>query len=298
MSEAVNATPANTSTPIQNAMAALGGDKPETKVEEPKVETTEVKAETKPEDELKARRFAELSKKEQRIRQKDLKMQADLKAREEALTRREAEIKESVKAELRRLAKEKPLDAIKELGTDYQSMTEHVLSEGKLTPEIVAKSTKEEIEALKKQIEDRDKAIEQKEAQRKQEENERILRSFSANIIETVKSNPDKYPAVFESEGAPVIYHMIQQRYEETKGKHLLTIDEAAEILEKDLNAFVSRVNARKNGSQPKKETTQPQSLNKPKTITNELTSSAPSMLPAAKEEDRIKRALAKLQGT
>lgn len=287
-----------TQTPTQRAMAVL-----ESAPIEPAKEAVEAKvgeaAEAKvnsPADDIKSRRFAELSKKEQRILQKQQKLNADMKAREDALSAKEAQIKEDARKELRELVKKNPAKAFEELGTTYNGVTEAILAGGEPTAKSVEQDVKSEIAQLREELATTKKESLEREEQRKLDENKRILQTFNDNINQTVKNNPDKYPSVYEFGAAPVIYHMVEQRYQDTKGKHLMTIDEAAGLLEKDLRATVLRINARMGGSQPnKKENAQPKSLNKPTTITNELTSTAPSMLPAHKEEDRIRRALEKL---
>lgn len=300
---------------IETAMAALNTT-PETTVTthaavEPKTEETkevptdeakkeEPKTEEKPKDEeIKARRFAELSKKEQRILQKKREMEESFKAREEALKSREHLIKEY--EEVKKLAKTNPGEAIEKIGTDYQAVTDHYLNHGKLTPELVARDVESKIQELERKLQEQAKTFETREKERIAEENRKTLENFSATIVETVKASSDKYPSVAAFDGAPVIYEMIQKRWHDTGGNHLMTIDEAAEILEKELDSVISKVvqtpkySAR--FSSTKKEEPKPTSLNKPKTITNDLTSSAPSLLPAKTENDRIKRALEKLAG-
>jgi small-conductance mechanosensitive channel len=274
----------------------------ETKVDDSKLKTAEGEVkpatEEKPkEDELRSKRFAELSKKEQRNLQWRQKEEAKLKQREDALKASEEKIKEY--EEIRALAKTKPNAAIAKLGTTYQQLTNDILNDGKLTPELVAQDVNEKIEALQKQLKDQAKSYEEREQQAAAQKNKEILENFSANIVSTVKGSADKYPAVNAFDGAPVIYEMIQKRWNDTAGKHLMTIDEAAEMLEKDLDAVIGKVmqspKYAARFSSSKKEDTKPNSLNKPKTITNELTSSAPSMLSAKTENDRLKRALEKL---
>jgi hypothetical protein len=276
----------------------------------PKIEgkpTEEVKVEGTPEvkeeavEDIKSRRFAELSKREQKILRKDLQLKQELKQREDALTQRQHEIKEQAKKELRELAKKNPLEALRELGTDYNSITEFQLGEGKLTPEKVSQSVDEKIAALEAKLKAQEETFQQREQLKVQEENERILKNFSATIVDTVKNNVDKYPAVHHFNGAPVIYEMIQKRWHDTNGQHLMTVEEAAAVLEEDLGGIVDKLlqspkYASRVTPQTKKEETKINSLNKPKTITNELTSSAPSMLPPKTEDDRIRRALEKLQ--
>lgn len=275
--------------------------KEEVKTEATTEETKEAAPEKTEEDELKSKRFAELSKKEQRILRKKLEMEKELKEREERIAAKEKEIKDSVKNELREMIKKNPKLVMDELGIDYNSLTNYFLSDGKLTPESVAQSVEEKIQALEKRLEEQAKAFEAKELARKEEENRKVLENFSATIIETIKTNAEKYPAVAAFDGAPVVYEMIQQRWHETEGQHLMTIDEACEILEKEFDSRISKVMQTPKYSakapQPKNGETKLKSPDKPKTITNELTSSGPSMLPPKTENDRIKRALEKLAG-
>lgn len=270
------------------------------KTEEPKAPEEKKEEPEKKEESPNSKRFAELSKKEQRILDKKMKMEKELKAREDALKARESVIEEY--EEVKKLAKTNPSEAIKKIGTDYKSLTDHILNGEKLTPELVAQDVDAKIKQLEEKLAAQETSFKEREAQRAAEENRKILESFSANIVETVKAKADTYPAVAAFDGAPVIYEMIQKRWHDTEGKHLMTIEEAADILEKDLDSVISKVmqspKYAARFSSSKKEEPKPTSLNKPKTITNELTSTAPSMLPAKTESDRIKRALEKLSAS
>lgn len=268
-------------------------------------EVVETPKEEPKQEDVRAKRFAELSKRKNEIVQRQQRLNSEMKAREDALSKREAVVKEY--EEIKLLAKTNPNEAIKKIGTDYKSLTDHILNGEKLTPELLSQDVNEKIKVLEKKLEEQAKTFEEREVLKKQDENKRILENFSATIIETVKNNAEKYPAVHVFDGAPVIYEMIQKRWHDTKGQHLMTIDEAASLLEKDLGGVVekllqtpkyaSRVNPSKEGDSKPNSQSKPNSLNKPKTITNELTSSAPSLLPPKTENDRIKRALEKLAG-
>lgn len=264
----------------------------------------EVKDAPKEEEKPDAKRWSEISKKEQRIRLKQQKLDADFKAREEALAQREAKIKSL--EELPDLFQKNPKEAFKRLNTSYNQVSESLLSDGKPTVEKLQETVEQKFGSIDERIEKKaqeiaQRAIQELEAKTQQKENARILQEFGAKIVDTVKTNADKFPAVSAFNGAPVIYEMIQQRFQETGGKHLMNIDEAAELLEKDLDSHIEKIlqhpkYAARLSPQSKNEgTKQNSNLNKPKTITNEMTSTAPSMLPAKTEQDRINRALAKL---
>lgn len=273
----------------------------EIKKEEGKLEVKEgeVKKDEAPkEEEIRSKRFAELSKKEQRNLRWKLDQEAKFKQREEIIKASEDKIKEY--EEIKTLAKTKPNAAIAKLGTTYQRLTDDILGDGKLTAENVAQDVDVRIKALQDKIDAQEKSFLQREEERAAQKNKEVLENFSANIVDTVKRGADKYPAVSAFDGAPVIYEMIQKRYADTSGKHLMTIDEAAEMLEKDLDAVIGKVMqtpkyaARYSSS--KKEEPKQTSLNKPKTITNEMTSSGPALIRSSDvQKDAFKRALEKL---
>ena len=270
-------------------------------ITEPKTQDTpkeEIKIE-EPKETVDSKRFAEVSKREARILKKQKEAEASIAAREREIANRESRLKDL--EDLPDLMKRNPKEAFKKLRTSYDEITNAYLADGKVTPELLKNDVDIKIQELEKKLEQQAKSFEQKEVEKADAERRRVLEGFSAKIVETIEASADKYPAVHQFKGAPIIYEMIQKRWEDTEGKHLMTIDEAAELLEKDLDTVITGVlqtpkyTARYTPQAKKEETKSNQSTSKPRTITNELTSTAPSMLPAKTENDRIKRALEKL---
>jgi hypothetical protein len=255
------------------------------------------------EEDVKAKRFADLSKREQKILRRKLEMEKELKEKEESLSKRESDIKRQAIEELKQLARTNPDKALEALETNYNSITDWKLNAGKVTPETVEKKVLSEVDLLKKQIEDLKNQREEEKKTLEQKKNEEVLQNFQKSIVTTLETKAEEYPAAHAMGGAEIVYHMIQQRYHDTKGQHLLKIDEACALLEKDLTNAIEKVVTSKGwqkrlASNPKKEDTKQQSLNKQKpTITNDMTSTAPSLLPPKAEADRLQRALARLSG-
>jgi hypothetical protein len=227
-----------------------------------------------------ADRFAALAKKERAIQQQS----EQLKVREAKLSEFET---------IKRTATQNPLKALEILGVSYEQITEFILNGQKPTADLQVSSVKQEIEELR-----RERELEKEAAKKAQsDEYEKVQEQFRAEIGSFVANNAHQYELTALYKGEEIIQATIEQHYEATK--KVLSIKEAADLVEQYFEDQVRTGHSKKfqakqepkTEGQPAKETER----TKAPTLTNGLTSSAPSMLPAKTEADRINRALAAL---
>ncbi len=234
-----------------------------------------------------ADRFAALAKKERALQ----RQMAELKAQQSKVSEYEA---------ARKAAAQNPVKALEALGLTYEQLTQFLLNGNKPTPELEIASVKQEIERLRNETALKEKAAREAQEQAARAEYQRTLSEFNAEINDYVKSNADKYELTAMYQGESIVQATIEQHFNNTK--KILSIQEATELVEKYFEEQVAAAQKTKKfqaksqpkeGGQPKGE--QAAKTSSP-TLANELTSSAPSLLPAKTESDRLRRAMAALE--
>jgi len=212
-------------------------------------EETQAQVEEPKKDKLSSR-FAALAKEEKRIREQREQLKAEQK-----------EI-EKFKSAISKI-KTNPLEALEELGIDYESLTKSVLLGGKPDPE-------DEIKALKAQYEQFIK--EQREAQErlKEAEVQRIFEQTKYDIAQYVKTASDKYPLASnwdEKEVAESALQLIQIHFNKTGT--VLSFDDALQEIENRLeslrNKFIKHIPTNNNPPSIQNQS--------PKAITNKISS-------------------------
>lgn len=245
-------------------------------------------------------KFAALAKKERiaRLAQYNLKTkETSLAQREQAIAERERIWEEEFKAS--------PLEAIKKRGYTYEDITKAALNDGKFEPATEIKSVKEEIARLREEQKEKDKlALEQQQTAVQQAEQEAVD-GFKFKIGEHIDGNKEKYELTALYEAHDLVFQTVEEHYLRTSKEgtpKILSVDEACALVEQYLESEIDRTAQASKKFQAKYSTgkTKEDQNTKPApksttTLTNQLTSSAPSLLPQATENDRMKRALAAL---
>lgn len=229
-----------------------------------------------------ADRFAALAKKERAIQQQAT-----------ALKEREAKLAdfESIKQK----ATSNPLEALKILGISYEQITEFILNGQKPTPDLQVSAVKQEIDALRKERE-----LEKEAAKKAQEEeHSRTMEQFRAEVGNFIKTNAEQYELTALYNGESIVEATIEQHFAATQ--KVLSIKEAADLVEAYFEDQVKAASQAKKfqAKQEPKAPGQPakeMERTKAPTLNNGMTSSAPSLLPAKTEADRVQRALAALE--
>lgn len=245
-----------------------------------------------------AAKFAALAKKERIARL----AQHNLKTKEQSLTERERQI-----AERERMWEEEfkksPLEAIKKRGYSYEDLTKAALNDGKFDPATEVKSVREEIERLRQENAEKEKKAQELQQTEAQKAEAQALETFKGRISETIEANKEKYELTSLYDANELVFETIEQHFLKTSeaGKpKIMSIDEACGLVEQYLESEVDRMakESKKFQSKYGQSKTKEGDSAKPKssvTLTNEVTSAAPSLLPAHTENDRLKRALAAL---
>lgn len=218
--------------------------------------------------------------------------------------------------------KKKPFDFIKKhLGLTYEDLTEMQLNDGHMTEKMELTSKLSELDQWKKDQEElRSKEKEESEraqSQREQEDQKKQIDDFKKGIPSKLEKNEklDLVLAFLEpEEQSEEIFGIIEAHWASEEEKvekdsnyqpSLLSVDEAAEILEEALNEkfmkyvpkskkFGHMLKQASNPAQPAKDKNEP-SFTMSKTLTNDNVSSSPSFLSPKNESDRMKRALSAL---
>lgn len=269
--------------------------------------TTESKTETPqeapkaPERDLYSEKAAALLRKEKmayREKQEAKALRQQVEQEKAAIAQREQKIKE-----FESLKQTNPLKALELLGLDYNALTQIYLNNGQITPEVQIKHVESKLEEIqRKQAEDEQRRLEQEKIAAEQEALE-VLNDFKSEIGNFLSAKKDTYEFINLFEQNNLVYDTIQEYF--NRHQKILSIKEASDMVEKYLEGQLQRSTATNKfkkllgdnkQTSPSKETTQPkQNTQQPRTLTNNMTSSAASFLPAKTEQDRISRALAAL---
>lgn len=235
-------------------------------------------------------RFLALAKREQGI----VRRQQEMKALEQQLGERESRIKKYEELEKQ---KPDPLKLLETHGYSYKDVTDYILNDQKPTPDLEIKSIKHEFESFKKsQEEQRQKELEDMRARQKLEY-ERTVEEFKEQVLNFVSSKPEEYELINLYEAGQLVFDTIEEHFHKTQ--KVLSSKEASDLVEKYLEDQLERTTKAKKFQArfaPKAES--PKGDVKPDasmTLSNSMSSSSPSLLPAKTESERMQRALAAL---
>jgi len=261
----------------------------------PKTAPIETKPEVKDDS---AKRFAALAKKEKLIFQKTEALKAAEAKQSELLKRLEAMEAKLNEADAVRKSGN-PLEALKYFGQDYNRATEFALNQGKPTPEHMIKSIEEKFEQKFKSVEEQQRIEKENAAKAQQEQIAQAIESFKTDLKTYLNENSETYELINFYGAQDMVFDTIEKHFEATQ--KILGMKEAADLLEKELEEQVEKALATKKLSSKLQTKSTEASPTKgaqpaePRGLSNNMTSSAPSLLPAKTEEDRIQRALAVL---
>lgn len=252
--------------------------------------------EQKPEEKA-SQRFAALARKEKATREAEAK----LSQRGKELEAREAQVKAFEEAK----ANKDYSKAAEIIGLSYEEWTQYLLNDNKPTPELQAKDALSEVEKLRNELAEKEKKAEEDRKKAAEEEYNQTVIEFKQEVNDFLLTNKAEYELIATTGTQEVVLAVIEQHFQATSKEgnpKVLSIKEAADLVEADLlekakkAAAISKVLAKPTPpSGTKEEIKQPTSAQQPRTLTSTMTSSSGPSSPALTEEDRIKRALAKL---
>lgn len=291
---------------LEQAIQALEGqspvptDKPANSDPGASISTQAKPAEKAPPFDEVSSKFAALAKKEKAIQRQAQEIAA------ERQRIKEMEAKYSKYDNLKGEVAKNPLKLLEEYGLSYKQLTDFILNDNKPTTDQEISSVRQELEMFKKAQEEERQANKQREEQSKQAQYQQAISEFKEEIGSYVAENEEKYELINLYKTTDVVYTTIEEHFQRT-GK-VLSMAEAADMVEDYLYNQVQMAQKAKKfapkAADPKEDPRMQDSRrygaaveNSPqaKTLTNQATSVSPTSLPAATEQDRIKRALARL---
>jgi hypothetical protein len=288
-SEPTKETPITPETPEKPEATVPEGEKPP--------ETPEKPADKDP----LSSKFAALSKRETLLVKRD----RELKAREASLQEKESKYSnyDKLEADRKKEVALNPLKALEYYGLTYKDLTEFVLNGETPTPDSQVKVLETRLSEFEKRAEEERKAKEEADKKSVESEHEATLKQFRESCESFVKENSETYELINLYGGTPVVIATIEQYFAdsmdpETKVGKVLSFKEACDLVEKYYEDEAKKLERTKKfakaSPEPKKDS--PQDPPAPsRTLNNNMSSSAPSLLPAKTENDRMQRALAAL---
>jgi hypothetical protein len=253
-------------------------------------------AKTEASKQLDSERFAQIARREKAL----FKKQQEFKAQQAAVDQKIQQYQQF--EALRQQVASNPLKAMEVLGISYQQLTDFILNGQKPTAELEVQQVRREVEAMKQQREMERKQAEQLRKQRADSQFQSDSKEFDEDIAKFMSDNTDKYELVTMHAAQPIIRATIEQHYKNTK--KIMDIEEATKLVEDYLEEQVKNTVEKSKKFQAKQMPKEGQGQanketgaksNSTPTLTNAMTSSAPSLLPAKTEADRISRAMAAL---
>lgn len=237
-------------------------------------------------------RLAAIAQKERAMLQKRMEM----KRYDQELRHREQQVRNF--DQLRQSAKINPIKTLESLGLNYTDLTNYVLNGEKPTPEAEINGVKDEIERLKQaQYEKEQRQIQQQVAAAQQEYEEQ-LNDYREGIAEFTTANDTDYKLLNAYDAHEMVLATTHEHFRRTRAQgkpKLLSMKEAADLVEGYLRDEVTKGHSLLSPPQVQTQSGPDEERSTSKTLNNQMLSSAPSMLTPSVENDRIRRALAKL---
>jgi F0F1-type ATP synthase membrane subunit b/b' len=263
---------------------------------EPKVEPPK---EAKP-SELVSDKFAALAKKDKMVS----KRAQEVSELEKTIKEREAKIQsESARLEaIRKTASLNPIEAMKELGLTYEQVTEFILNKEKPTPDAKVEALRQEVEDIRKTAQAEREKLKAEAEELTKKQSQQVVDNFKATIGDFVKKNAEKYELIQKLDerglinAKELIFRGIEMVHQD-KGV-FPTIEEATEGVQTYLLTELEAVIANVKHFKDKAVVKTPEGATPTSTITNSMNSGIATNLPAATEEDRIRRAIAAMDAT
>lgn len=217
---------------------------------------------------------------------------------------------------LKQGAKRNPLDYLSEAGLSYDELTQFVLNGGKSTEKDELAALRDHFDNYRKEQEDKEKKQSDEKAQAQAQAELEAIEGFKSDITQFIEDNKQTYELSSLRDATEDIFSTINDQYTarlnewNDKGRigrppSPMSIKEAADVVEDFYEKEVIRLTeADKLRTKLGLKREAPQDPAAPqtpkpasKTLTNNMASTAASVIPAKNDNDRMQRALAKLSG-
>lgn len=229
-----------------------------------------------------------------------IRKEAKLREREKALDERERQMTETNKAydpwrSAAEKAKRNKLEALKDIGISYDELTNQMLNDGAVPPQLVAQQTAEEIA---------DARIAKLRAEMKAEREQEQKANYDQSIahidaeVQAMADSSDKFLLVKESGSYHDVTEYIEKEFHRTK--RIMPVSEALEKVNSDILTGLQdllKIDGIRNLLLPPQEPKieQPQAAQTNQKITTTLTNKATGISPSTRSytaEERRKRAI------
>lgn len=242
------------------------------------------------------------------IKREQAALQAETRAKKER-----AELEERLaKYQDFESAKENPLKALELLGLNYDQLTQTLLKNGEIPPEVQIKRIEEKFDSFKSAQEQAEARRNQEARTQAEEQEKKAVSNFKTEILTYLDDNKTRYELVAFENQQELVFDVIDEHYNRTLdaetgiGK-VMSISEAAdkveEFLEQKYNKSreLNKVKALWS-SVPKgvlKQAVKPETKpsQKPATLTNQLSAHPTQRKTPVTDEERIQRAIAYAKG-
>lgn len=257
-----------------------------TETENPETEQVEDQSAEANEQDGFSRKFAALSRKEKEFRQERESWDAERTELEElralkASLEQKPEPEEKMPLDYR--LKRNPLETLEEMGLDYETLTELVVSGGKMSPEMQMKLLQQDLDSKydKKygsEIEQLKAKIQEKEESEVAEREQKAVEDFKNKISSHIQESADEYELIIANDAMDLVYDVIEEHYNETN--RVLDVKEAAPAVEKYLESEAQKLLKLKKlanlSGQEKQEEKPSFTFESPNTLTNAQSAAAP----------------------
>jgi hypothetical protein len=271
--------------------------------ETPAVEAAPVEQKPQEKDQF-AEKLELLTRKQQNIWREQKKFEAERQKFEQE--RKEYEAWKQKKS----TAKQNPLEYLSEAGLSYDELTNFMLNGGKPTEKDELAALRDEFNRLREEQAKEKEEIKNQQTQAQKQAEAQAIESFKEEITSFIEQNKEKYELSAQREATEDIFTTINDAFtiainewnkngQEGEMPKPMSIQEAADVVEDFYEKEVLRL-AQANKLKTKLGINQDQgaAAKQPsKTLTNNMASTAASVIPAKNDHDRMRRALEKLGG-
>lgn len=245
-----------------------------------------------------------LAKKERAIWRQRQAIQAKEKEVQEKEARLQAFEQRKQKAKL------DPISYLQEAGLSYDDLTEFMLSGGKPTEKSEVQLLREQFEEMRKAQEQEKEVLKRQQTEAQAAAQKQVIEDFKAEIGDFLKANASTYELTAQREAVDDIYSTIEEAYVislqewDRTGRRgpqpaAMDIRRAAEIVEEfyeqELLRLAQTAKFKSKLGVPAQAPETEAQRQPSKTLTNNMASTAASLVPAKTDADRMRRALEKL---
>lgn len=197
--------------------------------------------------------------------------------------------------------------ALDVLGLTYEELTQSLLQDGELPPEVKIKKVEDKVDQFLKAREEEERQRAEADRKKAEEQNAKVISDYKEEIKTYLKDNSSRYEFINFEGQQDLVFEVIDEHFNRTE--KVLSINEAADKVEAYLEEKYNKAKALSKikalwGAVPpdalKKavEQTKQSNLTPPKTLTNKLsaTPQAPRARPKT-DEERIQAAIAYAKG-